>query len=106
LVSSRSDAVSCSREGDNNLFGCVATGNDESLFTSKDRSPISGMLSPILNFITSSDVLQFLKQAAVHDGLRNTQIFDLLWVLNNLFNIHGGVWLSHWFKGVVTLTIE
>jgi hypothetical protein len=49
------------------------------------------MLSPILKFITSSEVPQFLRRAEIHPGLLNTQLFDLFWVLDNLFNVHGGV---------------
>ena len=90
LASSQSDKESCSHKEDDDDVCAVPT-EDKSLFTSKNRSPISEMLSPILKFITSSDVFQFLKQIETHGGLRNTQLFDLSWVLNNLFNIHGGV---------------
>lgn len=93
LASSQCDRKSCSHE-DHDGICAAATGDDKSLFTSKNRSPISGMLSPILKFIASSDVFQFLKQVETHGGLRNTQMFDLSWVLNNLFNIHGGVQFS------------
>jgi hypothetical protein len=54
-------------------------------------SPVSKALGPILKFVASSDVCQFLKRAEIHAGLSNTQIFDLFWVLDNLFNVHGGV---------------
>jgi hypothetical protein len=49
------------------------------------------MLSPVLKFITSSDVFEFLKRAEIHASLWSTQLFDLFWVLDNLFNVHGGV---------------
>jgi hypothetical protein len=88
-------------EEDNSGFGGIVARN--ALFTSKDRSPISEMLSHILGLITSSDVLPFLKQAEIYGGLRNTQIFDLVWVLENLFNIHGGVWFSYWLEDIPIL---
>ena len=62
------------------------------------------MLSPILKVITSSDVYQFLKEVETHGGLRNTQMFDLSWVLNNFFNIHGGVSFSRRLKDTLILT--
>jgi hypothetical protein len=65
-------------------------GNDQSLFT-ENRSPISGLLGPILNFMECSEVSEFLKQAETHPGLRGIKIFDLSWVLQNFFNVHGGV---------------
>ncbi|KAN0130507.1 hypothetical protein V8E53_011593 [Lactarius tabidus] len=46
----------------------VVTENDSSIFVSDDRSPISGLL----------------KWAEAHPGLRRTQLFDLLWVADNL----------------------
>lgn len=81
--------------GSENAFSCIATGNDGALFkftTSNDRSSALQMLSPILKFITTSDVFQFLKRAEIHAGLLKTQLFDLFWILDNLFNVHGGVW--------------
>ena len=48
----------------------VATENDSSMFISDDRSPISGLLKPILDFMACPEVY--------HPGLRNTQLFDLL----------------------------
>ncbi|KAI0298031.1 hypothetical protein B0F90DRAFT_838067 [Multifurca ochricompacta] len=66
-------------------------GSDKSLSTSNDRSPISGLLEPILRFMTCPDVFQFLKEAENHDGLKGTQMSDLSWVLDNLFDIHGGM---------------
>ena len=69
----------------------IATDNDNSTFISNDRSPISGLLKPILDFMACPEVHHFLKWAEAHPGLRNTQLFDLLWVTNNLFNVHGGV---------------
>ena len=83
-----------SKAGPENAFSCNAMGNDGTLFTtSDDRSPALQMLNPILKFITSSDVFQFLKRAEVHAGLLKTQLFDLFWILDNLFNVHGGVLL-------------
>lgn len=55
------------------------------------RSHVSHMLSPVLKFVTSSDVFQSLKRVEIHAGLSSTQLFDLCWVLDNLFNVHGGV---------------
>ena len=66
-------------------------GNDDSLFISDDLSPVSGLLQSILDFISCPEVLQFLKRAEAHPGLRSTQLFDLFWVADNLFNVHGGV---------------
>jgi len=81
-----------SKAGPENAFSCTATGNDGTLFiTGEDRSLALQMLSPMLKFITSSDVFQFLKRAEVHAGLLKTQLFDLLWISDNLFNVHGGV---------------
>ena len=105
LASSQSDGKSCSPEEDDGGICAVATGNDKSLFTSKNRSPIFGMLNPIMKFITSSDVFPFLKQVETHGGLRNTQMFDLSWVLNNLFNIHGGVRFSRYLKDTLGLIL-
>ena len=90
-------------------FCCIARGNDGTLFTtSNDRSPALQILSPILKFITSSDVFQFLKRAEIHAGLLKTQLFDLFWILDNLFNVHGGVWflVSLISKGRIVLIIE
>ena len=98
-----------SKAGPENAFSCNATGNDGTLFTtSDDGSPALQMLSPILKFITSSDVFQFLKRAGVHAGLLKTQLFDLIWILDNLFNVHGGVWLLFLLisKGHVVLMIR
>lgn len=78
-----------------NAFSCIATGNDGTLFTTgKDRSPELQALTPILKFITSSDVFQFLKRVEIHAGLLKTQLFDLFWILDNLFDVHGGVWFT------------
>jgi hypothetical protein len=54
-------------------------------------SPISGLLQPILDDMECPEVHRFLKWAEAHPGLRDTQLFDQLWVSNNLFNVHGGV---------------
>ena len=45
----------------------------------------------MLKFVASSDVFEFLKLADIHAGLWGTQLFDLFWLLDNLFNVHGGV---------------
>jgi len=98
-----------SKAGPENAFNCVATGNDGTLFiTSKDGSPALEMLSPILKYITSSNVFQFLKRAEIHAGLLKTQLFDLFWILDNLFNVHGGVWFlfSQISKGRIVLMIK
>ncbi|KAH9992219.1 hypothetical protein BJV74DRAFT_834975 [Russula compacta] len=91
------------RAGPDNAFDCTATRNDMSLFSSKDRSPIAAILGPISKFIASSDVGQFLNQAKIHSGLCSTQIFDLFWVLNNLFNIHGGILIHCLRKSLTTM---
>jgi hypothetical protein len=89
-----------SKAGSENAFSCIAAENDGTLVnTSKDRSPALQMLSPILKFLTSSDVFQFLKRAEIHAGLLKTQLFDLFWILDNLFNVHGGVWFLSDLKG-------
>jgi hypothetical protein len=81
-----------SKPGPENAFSCIATGKDGTLFTtSKDKSLALQTLSPILKFITYSEVFRFLKRAEIHAGLLNTQLFDLFWILDNLFNVHGGV---------------
>jgi hypothetical protein len=74
--------------GPENAFNS-ATGSDRTIFpTIKDRSPVSHRLSPI---VTSADVFQFLKRAEIHAGLLSTQLLDLCWVLDSLFNVHDGV---------------
>ncbi len=75
----------------NSVIDHITTGNDTSLFTSNDWFPISGLLRRILDFMTCPEVFQFLKSAEAHAGLRSTQLFDLFWVSDNLFNVHGGV---------------
>jgi hypothetical protein len=74
----------------------------------RTRCARHALLSPIFKFITSSDVYLFLKQAETLGGLRNTcaQMFDLSWVLDNFFNIHGGVWFSICLKDVLILAIS
>ena len=80
------------KTGPEDAFSCIAAGSDGSLFTTtRKESSISRMFKPILKFITSSEVHQFLKRAEIHAGLSKTQLFDLFWVLDNLFNVHGGV---------------
>jgi hypothetical protein len=98
-----------SKAGPENAFSCITTGNDGTLFTTgKDRSPALQILSPILKYITSSDAFQFLKRAEIHAGLLKTQLFDLFWILDNLFNVHGGVWFlfSLISKGRIVLIIK
>jgi hypothetical protein len=68
----------------------VVTEKDCSIFISNDPSPISGLLK-LLDFMACPEVHRFLKWAEAHPGLRNTQLFDLLWVANHLFSVHGGV---------------
>ena len=65
--------------------------NDSPLFTRNPRSPIAGLLKPIQDFMTCPEVFRFLKWAQAHPGLRSTQLFDLFWVADNLFHVHGGV---------------
>ena len=79
----------------------IVTENDSSTFISDDRSPISGLLKPILDFMACPEVHHFLKWAEAHPGLRNTQLFDLLWVTNNLFNVHGGVRYTSFRRAVL-----
>ncbi|KAH9051920.1 hypothetical protein EDB87DRAFT_628442 [Lactarius vividus] len=80
-----------STAGPNDLVDRITTGNDRSIFTSGDRSPISGLLKPILDFMTCPEVFLFLKSAEAHAGLRSSQLSDLFWVSDNLFNVHGGI---------------
>ena len=87
-------ALSVSREPElgpsaepNNVVNSAVTGNDSTLFISDNLSPVSELLKPIL------EVFRFLKRAEAHPGLRSTQLFDLFWVADNLFNVHGGVCL-------------
>ena len=75
--------------------------NDNPLFTSNPRSPIAGLLKPIQDFMTCPEVFRFLKWAQAHPGLRSTQLFDLFWVADNLFHVHGGVRYPVAVKGVV-----
>ena len=81
-----------SRSGESK-FGPTAepTENESSPFNSNNRSPVSGLLKPILDFMTCPEVFRLLKRAEAHPGLRCTQLFDLFWVADNLFNVHGGV---------------
>ena len=68
----------------NNVVDYIATGNDSSLSVGSDWSPISGLHGP-------PEVFRFLKWAEAYAGLRSTQLFDLSWVADTLFHIHGGV---------------
>jgi hypothetical protein len=83
LSSTATTTTVASKAGPENASSCIATG-------SKEMSH-SRMLSPVLKFIKSSDVFEFLKRAEIHAGLWSTQLFDLFWVLDNLLNVHGGV---------------
>jgi hypothetical protein len=78
-------------EPDRVVVGHTGMEADSTLVIMDDRSPISGFLKPILDFMTCPEVFRFLKLAEAHPGLRNTQLFDLFWVADNLFNVHGGV---------------
>ena len=78
------------RTGSEKISDRAAVRNKQPPFT-KTRSPISGLLGPILKFMECSEVSQFFTQAETHPGLRSTKIFDLSWVLENLFDVHGGV---------------
>lgn len=50
-----------SEEGPEYAFNCILSGNDENLTATVEYGPLPlQMLSPILKFITSSYVLQFL----------------------------------------------
>ena len=69
----------------------VATENNSSISISSDRPPITGLLDYILDCKACHEVYQIFKWAEAHPGLRKTQLFDLLWVANNFFNVHGGV---------------
>lgn len=78
-------------EPDRVVVGHTGMEADSTLVIMDDRSPISGFLKPILDFMTCPEVFRFLKLAEAHPGLRNTQLFDLFWVADNLFNVHGGI---------------
>ena len=98
-----------SKAGPENAFDCIATGNDGTLLIiGKNRPPALEMLSSILKYITSPDVFKFLKWAEIHAGLLKTQLFNLFWILDNLFNVHGGVWslFSQISKGRIVLMIK
>ena len=82
-------SIAC-KAGPTNAFSCITMGSDGVVFTNRE-TPICRMLSPIMRFISSPDVFQFLKQAETHAGLSNTQLFDLFWVSDNFLNVHGGV---------------
>ena len=86
----------------NNVVNPAVTGNDSTLFISDDRPPVSGLLKPILDFMTCPEVFRSLKRAEAHPGLRSTQLFDLFWVADNLFNVHGGGCSPLLIEGVVT----
>lgn len=105
----RMTTPTASKAGPENAFSCIAMGNDKTLFTTgKDKSPALQLLRPILKFITSSDVFHFLERAGIHAGLLKTQLFDLFWILDNFFNVHGGVWILTLLisKGRIVLMIK
>ncbi|KAH8984000.1 hypothetical protein EDB86DRAFT_169578 [Lactarius hatsudake] len=52
--------------GPNDVVDHITTGNDGSIFAGGDRSPISGLLRPILDFMTCPEVFRFLKSAEAH----------------------------------------
>ena len=91
LSSTATTTTVASKTGPENASSCIATGSNESLSTTSKEMSHSRMLSPVLKLIKSSDVFEFLKRAEIHAGLWSTQLFDLFWVLDNLFNVHGGV---------------
>ena len=84
LSVSREPNIGPSAEPNESVDPTVA-GNCNSLFISDDLSLVSELLKPIL------EVFRFLKRAEAHPGLRSTQLFDLYWGADNLFNVHGGV---------------
>jgi hypothetical protein len=89
LMSTRCESASTSTNheaAENNDFFVI-----ENDCIRDSRSPISGLLQPILDDMACPEVHRFLKWAEAHPGLRNTQLFEELWVSNNLFNVHGGV---------------
>ncbi|KAF8261961.1 hypothetical protein EI94DRAFT_1744836 [Lactarius quietus] len=69
----------------------VRTENANSLIIKNGRSPVSGLLKPILDFMICPELSRLRKWASAHPGLRSTQLFDLVWVADNIFNVHGGV---------------
>lgn len=84
------------------IVGHTETEIDSSLVIKDDRSSISGLLKPILDFMTCPEVFRFLKSAEAHPGLRSTQLFDLFWVADNLFDVHGGVRSPLLVEGVIS----
>jgi hypothetical protein len=45
------------------------------------------------------EVRRFRMWADAHPRLRSTQLFDLLWVANHFFNVHGGVRYPSFHRG-------
>ena len=84
------------------IVGHTETEIDSFVVIKDDRSPVSGLLKPILDFMTCPEALRFLKSAEAHPGLRNTQLFDLFWVADNLFDVHGGVRSPFLVEGVIS----
>ncbi|KAH9016132.1 hypothetical protein EDB85DRAFT_2021856 [Lactarius pseudohatsudake] len=87
----------------NDVVDRIMTGNDSSIFASGDRSPISGLLGPILDFMTCPEVFRFLKLAEAHAILRSSQLYDLFWVSDNLFNVHGGILIYCLQKSLIAM---
>lgn len=83
------------------IVGHTDTEIDSFVVIRDDRSPVSGLLKPILDFMICPEALRFLKSAEAHPGLRNTQLFDLFWVADNLFDVHGGVRSPFLVEGVI-----
>ncbi|KAN0132431.1 hypothetical protein V8E53_009857 [Lactarius tabidus] len=91
LFVSREPKLGPPAEPDRVVIGHTEIEVDSSLVLKDDRSSISGFLKPILDLMTCPEVFRFLKLAEAHHGLRSTQLFDLFWVADNLFNVHGGI---------------
>jgi hypothetical protein len=85
----------------NSVANFITMENDSPLFISNHESPIARLLKPIQGFMTCPEVFRFLKWAEAHPGLRNTRLFDLFWVADNLFHVHGGVRYPVPVKGVL-----
>jgi hypothetical protein len=84
----------------------VATENHCSLSLRHNGTPISGLLKPIQDLMTCPEVWRFLKLAEAHPGFKSTQLFDLFWVSDNFFNVHGGVRHPLPVGGVIYLFID
>ncbi|KAH9173731.1 hypothetical protein EDB89DRAFT_1957396 [Lactarius sanguifluus] len=89
--------------GSNDVVDHITMENDGFIFTSGDRFPISGLLRPILDFMTCPEVFRFLKSAEAHAILRSSQLSDLFWVSDNLLNVHGGILIHCLQKSLITM---